>query len=284
MLSVRVPASTSNLGAGFDCLGLALEVWLEARVVSGKGSPQFTGTVAELTPTTDLVNQIIGDALPHDHHVEMHSDIPVSRGLGSSGAARVAGVVLRTSLLERDVERDSVFWDACNKEGHPDNVGPSVYGGLVLSSPDPSVLEMDPLFAIALAIPESTINTEEARAILPDAIPRGDAVSQAAGAAALVYGLSRGEPDLVRRGFADRIAAPHRSKLIPGYTQAVDAGIEAGAFGVTVSGSGPGVLAVADAALAPAVATAMADALTAAGTLSEALTPGINTTGYEVIG
>lgn len=282
MLTIRVPGSTSNLGAGFDCVGLALDLWLEARIVLGHGPARFTGAVAELSPEHEIVSEIIGEALPEDHHLEIHSDIPIAKGLGSSAAASVAGIALREALRHREPDRDRVFRNAADREGHPDNAGPSVYGGLVLSSPNPVMLRIDPRFAVALALPDGTINTKEARELLPDSLPRSDAVAQAAGAAALVHGLTTGNADLVRRGFEDRIAAPHRSKLITGYGDATDAGLHAGAFGVTISGSGPAILAITTSDLAPSVANAMAEALTGAGNPAEAMTPKVNETGYEV--
>jgi homoserine kinase len=282
MFSIRVPGSTSNLGAGFDCLGLALDLWLEARIVEGRGPGRFTGAVAELSPEHDFVSEILGDVLPEDHHLELHSDIPLARGLGSSAAASVAGIALREALRHREPDRDRVFRTAADREGHPDNAAPSVYGGLVLSAPAPTRLEIHSKFAVALAVPSTTIDTKEARKILPDSLPRRDAVAQAAGAAALVYGLTSGDSDLVRRGFEDRIAAPHRTKLIDGYAQAADAGLHAGAHGVTISGSGPTVLAITPTNLATPVANAMAEALTAAGNSAQAMTPSVNAGGYEL--
>jgi len=282
MLFIRVPGSTSNLGAGFDCLGLALDLWLEARIVEGRGPGRFTGAVAELIQEHDFVSEILGDALPEDHHLELHSDIPLARGLGSSAAASVAGIALREALRHREPERDRVFRTAADREGHPDNAAPSVYGGLVLSTPAPARLEMHAKFAIALAVPDTIINTKEAREILPDSLPRNDAVAQAAGAAALVYGLTSGDSDLVRRGFEDRIAAPHRTRLIEGYALAADAGLHAGAHGVTISGSGPTVLAITTVDLATSVANAMAEALTTAGNSAQPRAPRVNATGYEL--
>ncbi|MGD2134725.1 MAG: hypothetical protein PVF27_01140, partial [Gemmatimonadales bacterium] len=106
MIGVRVPASTSNLGAGFDCLGLALDLWLEARIEEGAGPPQFVGTIAALDPTEDIVSRVLGDGLPKRRRLVVDSAIPLARGLGSSAAAAVAGYALRGLLEANAFDRD----------------------------------------------------------------------------------------------------------------------------------------------------------------------------------
>jgi homoserine kinase len=242
--AVRVPASTSNLGAGFDCLGLALDLWLEARIVDGPGPPRYAGTVSGLSAAADHVYRLAGSAL-QDWHLHVHSDIPVGKGLGSSAAAIVAGLALRRLLARESVDADDIYRSATAAEGHPDNAGPAVYGGLVLAARRPERLAMHDSVGVALALPAIDVNTREARALLPGQVTRERTVEQASAAAALVLGLTTGNGDLIAFGMNDRIGVPARRPLIPGYDAAVEAGVEAGAFGVTISGSGPGVLAFA---------------------------------------
>ncbi len=279
---VRVPASTSNLGAGFDCLGLALDLWLDARVVPGGGPPVYRAALAELAPESDIVTGLIRDHLPTDHHLELTSDIPVGRGLGSSAAAIVAGIALKHLLEGQHVDEDRLFEEANTLEGHPDNVGPAVYGGLVWYTNRPNPLTIHPSLAIALAIPRIAVDTKQARAMLPKAVSREIAVRQARGAGALVQGLVTADPALIAFGMQDQLAVPHRRKLIPGFDAAVAAGEGAGAHGVTISGAGSTAVAVCPNARARPVAAAMAAALTSAGNDARAHLPQVCPTGYEI--
>jgi homoserine kinase len=265
---VRVPGSTSNLGAGFDCLGLALDFWLEAELVPGDGEATYAGTVADLTAETDLVHGILAErGVLANRSLRVTSTIPVGKGLGSSGAAAVAAFALA------GLDRDAVYREAVRLEGHPDNVGPAVYGGLVLAAHRPVRLALHRSLGIALAIPEAGVSTKAARAILPAEVPREVAVQQAARSAALVQGLVTGDADLIDFGMDDRLAVPHRKRMIPGYDAALEAGLDAGACGVTISGAGSTLVAVTEHGMALEVARALAAALTAAGTRAEPATP-----------
>jgi homoserine kinase len=236
--AVRVPASTSNLGAGFDCVGLAVDLWLDARLVEGSGPPRYGGTLA------------------------------VVAGLALADLARGTAVD-RERLLER----------ATAIEGHPDNVGPAIFGGLFLASQHPNRLNLASGVAIALAIPEGTLDTHTARERLPQAVPREVAIAQASRAAALVLGLTHGDPSLIAYGMEDQLAVPHRKSLIAGFERAVEAGTAAGAYGVTISGAGSALLALCSPDVTTAVARAMAEALTQAGNPATPLTPAVAETG-----
>ncbi len=279
MIGVRVPASTSNLGAGFDCLGLALDLWLEVRVRRGSRSPEYRGTLKGLRSADEIVSRIVGDALPSGSRLDLQSTIPVGRGLGASAAATVAGLAVRRLLEEAPLEPSTLFWEATREEGHPDNAGPAVYGGLVLAIDRPVRLALHPDLALALAVPKLRIDTQTARSILPSALPRGTAVAQASRAASLVLGLTTGDGELVARGMEDRIAVPTRKDLIPGMDEAVVAGRRAGAYGVTISGAGSTLVAVTSRASREAVAAAMAAALSAAENPADPATPEVSPTG-----
>ncbi|HEX9690475.1 MAG TPA: homoserine kinase [Gemmatimonadales bacterium] len=279
MITVRVPGSTSNLGAGFDCLGLALDVWIEVRAAPGAGPFRYSGTVADLDAADDLIAQISGPLRERDVHLEIDSRIPVARGLGSSAAAIVAGLILAELLSDRDPDPESIFRAAAEREGHPDNAGPAIYGGLILSTDRPERLALSPELGVALAIPDVRLSTKTARDILPGELARDTAIAQASGAAALLLGLTTGNGDLIGFGMDDRIATPHRRHLIRGFEAAVEAGRRAGAYGVTISGAGPALLAITALVESASVARAMADALTAAGNPAHPLAPNVTTTG-----
>lgn len=281
-LCVRVPASTSNLGAGFDCLGLALDLWLEARLIEDRGKPVYSGTLAGLTAGRDYLLSALGGATPPGFKLHANSEIPISRGLGSSAASRVAGLVLARLAHSTPIERDEVFERARRLEGHPDNVGPAVYGGLVLSARRPTRLRLHESLGVALAVPEQRVDTEAARALLPPQISRQETVAQASRSAALVLGLTTGDGDLIRYGMDDRVAVPYRKRLIGGYDAAVQAGIEAGAFHVTLSGAGSGVVALSDRNATSDVAQAMAQALQSHGNPATPLAPAVVEAGFEV--
>ena len=278
--TVRVPASTSNLGAGFDCLGLALDLWLEASLVSGPGAPEYAGELATLKPATDVMLAHLSHCgLTDRFQLVARSDIPVSRGLGSSAAAHVAAVTLEQLARDGRLQLDDVFAHAASAEGHPDNAGPAVYGGLVLSAARPTKLTIHSDVCVALAVPQRLVETGAARAVLPENILRGKAVAQASRAAALVAGLANGDGELIEFGMQDEIALPYRKDLIPGLAQAIDAGRAAGAYGVTTSGSGSTVLGFASASRAGDVAAAMAEALTQNDNPATAMTPEVSDTG-----
>jgi len=265
-LTVRVPASTSNLGAGFDCLGLALDLWLEARLEEGPGPARYAGTLAGLDAEDDLTFGLLADRdVLAGRRLAVRSDIPIGKGLGSSAAAIVAGLALARLADGDPLDRDAIYRGAAQEEGHPDNAGPAVFGGLVLAAHRPTQLTLHRDLAVALAIPERAVSTKTARDLLPREVPRDTAVAQAARSAALVLGLTWGDPDLIDFGMDDRLAVPHRRPLIPGYDAAVPAALEAGAYGVTISGAGSSLVAICAVADVQPVASAMAEALGRAG-------------------
>jgi homoserine kinase len=283
MLGVRVPASTSNLGAGFDCLGLALDVWLEAQLVEGEGPPEYSGTLATLEQKDDILLGVVGSFVPPRHRLQIHSEIPTARGLGSSAAAAVAGWALRQLVENHEINRDRIYQSAVELEGHPDNAGAATFGGFILAAPRPARLVFNSRLAVALAVPETPIDTKAARQILPASLPRDATIRQSARSAALVLGLMNAEGDLIGYGMDDQIAVPLRKSLIRGYDGAVAAGLEAGAHGVTISGSGSALLGIGPAEVAEAVAGAMARALTAAGNPATPLTPPVTERGVSVL-
>ncbi len=281
--TVRVPASTSNLGAGFDCMGLALDIWLEASLIPGSGPPEYSGTLADLAAEVDFVHaHLSACGAIKGHHLCIHSNIPLGRGLGSSAAGRVAALVLERLVRGESIDNDELFRKATGLEGHPDNSAPAVYGGLVLAAHRPTHLALHCNIAVALAVPKHTIETATARRLLPDTVSRNVVIEQAARAAALVTGLARDNGELIGYGMQDQLAVQCRKDSISGFDDAVHAGRDAGAYGVTISGSGSTLLALAPLSAARDVAHAMAEALNGSDNPATPLTPAVSEEGVTV--
>jgi len=253
------PASTSNLGPGFDCLGLALRLRMKVvaeRIPSGFAIRRLgEGNDLAIDPHHDKVLgafrhlfRMIREPVP-SVALTIHSDIPLSRGLGSSAASIVAGLSLAHHWLGGPLTPEEIFREAIRLEGHPDNVAPSIYGGLTLSMPrrDGSVealrLHVPRGLALTLAVPVIRVSTEEARALLPAQLPLRYAVGNTARALALQHAFSSRRFELLAEALRDVYHVPYRARLIPGFDRVVEAGCRAGAYGVTISGSGPTLLA-----------------------------------------
>jgi len=237
---VRVPASSANLGPGFDAFAAALALHTEVEVVE-------TGTFAvetDLDVPRDRSNLVVR-AFEQLHSADafafrIASDVPLSGGLGSSAAAIVAGLVAADSLFELDADLLAL---ATETEGHPDNVAAALLGGVVVVA-DGVATRLDPpqRLEAVLVVPHEAVRTEAARAALPAAVPMADAVFNTAHGALLAVGLATGDLDLLARGLADRLHQPHRAHLFPRSMDVIAAAPKLGALGATISGAGPTVL------------------------------------------
>ncbi|MEX0894005.1 MAG: homoserine kinase [Gemmatimonadota bacterium] len=279
--TARVPASTSNLGSGFDALGLAVSRYLTVTWTPGDEplSVHYAGTLTGRggDPRSDLAARALAAGLaeagapPPGGRLQLDSAIPVERGLGSSAAAVAAGLTLAAAFLDQPLDRRVALERAVELEGHPDNAAPALLGGLVAITRDaagrplPFSLPLAPELAFAFAAPGSGVSTVSARQALPEAVPHGRAVAALGRAAALVHGLATADAQLLRAGFQDDLHVPYRLPLIPGGRAAIAAAMDAGAWAVTISGSGSGLFAVTAAERAAPVAAAMEDAFRAAG-------------------
>jgi homoserine kinase len=237
---VRVPASSANLGPGFDVLAAALQLHLEVEV-------EETGHFEIVTDLDIARNRrnlcVRGFEALHpadDFRFTIRSTIPLSGGLGSSAAAIVAGVMAADHLFELDADLLAV---ATEVEGHPDNVGAALLGGFVVCA-DGAATRFDVPAGLEsiIVVPGDPVRTKEARAALPDEVPMADAVFNVAHASLLVLGLARGEWDLVSRGLQDRLHQPRRAPLYPRSLELAERAHDLGALGATISGAGPTVL------------------------------------------
>ncbi|HEX5436565.1 MAG TPA: homoserine kinase [Gemmatimonadaceae bacterium] len=313
-ITIRVPASTSNLGAGFDCVGVAVDRWLTLtawRVESGSatGLVRRRGTLLALAPGEGLIEQGVaaacraaGWAAPAGIALEVESRIPIGRGLGSSAAAVVAGAAAANALLSLGLERHAIARLCTVIEGHPDNVVPAVYGGAMLAvwggreacggtgeerGAGPLVvapLQIHESLALVFAVPDFAIETKRARSVLPAMVSHGTAVRAAARSAALVRGLALAHPALLAAALDDVLHVPYRRQLVPGYDSVTAAAVQAGAFGATLSGSGPTIVAVSPRGVARAVEGAMTSAWRGAGVAAETFQNIGAVSGYTMAG
>ncbi|MFN8175411.1 MAG: homoserine kinase [Solirubrobacteraceae bacterium] len=237
---VRVPASSANLGPGFDAFAAALALDLELEV---EETGSF-GVETDLAIATDRRNLCVrGFATlhpPDDFTFRIRSEIPLCGGLGSSAAAIVAGLLAADHVFELDAD---VLGLASEMEGHADNVAASLHGGVVICA-DGEVTRIEPPAGLegVLVVPENVVRTREARAALPAEVPLADATHNVAHAALLALGLARGDWDLVARGLSDRLHEPHRAHLYPRSARLAARARELGALGASISGAGPAIL------------------------------------------
>jgi homoserine kinase len=237
---VRVPASTANLGPGFDAFAAALSLHLELEVVE---TGEFA-VVTDLDVPRDRSNLLVRAferlASADGFEFRVSSDIPLVGGLGSSAAAIVAGLAAADHLFELDAD---LFALAAELEGHPDNVAAALSGGAVICA-DGQVTRIEPPVALeaVLVVPADAVATSAARAALPTQVPLADATFNVAHGALLALGLATGDLDLLARGLADRLHQPHRAHLFPRSAEVIARAQEYGALGATLSGAGPTVL------------------------------------------
>jgi homoserine kinase len=293
---VRTPASTANLGPGFDALGMALSLYNKVRVqiasadvrvtVEGEGAGGLESGADNLVyRAIERLYTEVGQA-PPSVAITLFNQIPVSRGLGSSSTAIVGGLVAANALLGEPLDREQVLALAVEMEGHADNVTPALLGGFQVCSLDGSALThlrvpTPPGLRAVVCIPDRAVSTADARRVLPTEYSRADAVFNLGRAALLVAAMQSGDASALRVAMQDRIHQPYRAGLIPGFDQAIQAALDAGALGSCLSGSGSTMLALATENEA-AIGEAMVAAVRAAGADARWLTLDVDQEGAVV--
>ncbi len=253
---VKAPASSANLGPGFDALGLALDLWNELDIDASGEPGAVTVEGADSSLLADKQNyslnamqelaQIHGRKLP-SFSMTIRANVPVARGLGSSAAALACGLVAGNELAGLGLSTNDLFLQAWQMEGHGDNVGAAFFGGAVLAVAGMShailLSNGDDLGLMAVTfIPEASSATWAARAALPSNIPLPDAAFNVGVASGLTWGLSTGNREAIAAGMHDRLHEPYRARLFPHLTPMTDAARQAGAVGACLSGAGPTIL------------------------------------------
>ena len=255
---LRVPATSANLGPGFDTLGLAVDLELDIRArrsdsdsfrYSGDGS--LPGTPDNLLHEGFRAACVAAGEPVFPVTFEVSNPIPLARGLGSSSAALVGGAAAADALLGGPLGKDGVFDVTSAIEGHPDNVGPAIYGGFTVSATDgrgrytTRSLPVPPSWQLLFAVPAFELRTEEARRLVPEEFTRADVIRTSSRAAMWALAVARDEPELLRTASLDVLHQPYRAPLLPGFGRCLEEVFAAGGYAAFLSGAGPTVGAVA---------------------------------------
>jgi homoserine kinase len=254
-VAARVPATIANLGPGFDCLGLAVGLWLEARAEPAPEDIFVYNNDVNKFDSSNLMHlgwreafQAVGRVAPLVR-ITCDNPIPLARGLGSSSAALVGGAALADAAMSGALGRDGVLAVCARLEGHPDNVAPAVLGGLTASAmqghkPLSVGLELPRDWRVLVAVPAFELETKKARAALPESYSRADVVFTASRTALWVAAASSGRFELLREACLDVMHQPFRAAFVPGLIETINAALEAGAVAAFLSGAGPSLAAI----------------------------------------
>ncbi len=291
---VRIPASSANLGPGFDALGLALSLYNEIEAaesdrmtvaVEGEGADRLASNERNvIVRAVRMAYESAGRPF-RGCAVTCVNRIPLARGLGSSAAAWVGGLLAGSELSGASIDADTLLALAARAEGHPDNVAAALLGGLTVAYGGPAgaralSLPVPPGLRWVILVPEVSMSTAEARAVLPRSVRRADAVFNVQRVALLLASLQAGRTDLLPSALEDRLHEPYRLRLFPWMTDVSASARAAGALGCVLSGAGPSLLAVAAGdAEAVAIGRAMEEALGGAGVSGSARSLVVDTTG-----
>jgi homoserine kinase len=300
-IHVKVPATTANLGPGFDALGLALDLWNEADFVatddrqitltiSGEGEGSLPADANN--PIADAALQIFDLVKKPCPGMRIHciNRVPLSSGLGSSSAAMLTGLLGANALLGNPFTDEEILKLAIENEGHPDNVAPAMLGGLVasivyeghvISLKLPARANRSPMH-VTIVLPDFDFPTRQARAILPRQVDRKDAIYNISRAVLVTEALRTGDLDLLGKAMTDALHQPYRLPLIPGAKSAMEAGRHAGAAAVALSGAGPSLIAFSS-KQDPAIGMSMKRAFESAGLSARIFELGTSYEGAEVM-
>jgi homoserine kinase len=272
--TLRVPASTSNLGSGFDALGLAIDLPLSVKFAIGKSGREIRARGEGVKLIQQEKNNLLLHAFdracqemgcePPPLKIAMNNRIPLKRGLGSSGAAIVAGLVGANLLCGKKLSQQQLLNLANEQEGHPENTSASLLGALTVNGAENGEVMLQRFlppkdWVAAAFIPDLEIATHEARRVLPEMLPRCEAVNNVQRVAVLVAAFAKREASLLKFGVQDWLHQPYRKGLIPGFDDFIAAAYNAGAFAAFLSGSGSTIMAICAKRQARKVSEAMAN-------------------------
>lgn len=253
---VRVPGTSANIGPGFDAFGMAFNLYNTFTFrEKDDGKLTIRGVPHEFQGTSNLVFKAMQRVFHRVHHtpkglyIYTDTKVPVSRGLGSSATCIVAGLVGANAICDSPLSEAEIFDMAVAMEGHPDNIAPALFGGLVCSigengRNDYIKKAVADCYSFHLIVPDFELSTKASRAALPDTIPRTDGVFNVSHATMTYLALSEGRPDVLKHSMADKLHQPYRKHLIRSYDAVCQAAHRYGALGTCISGAGPTLLAI----------------------------------------
>lgn len=270
-ISVKVPATTANLGPGFDAIGMALPIYntitIEETVLPGTGIE--INVINDANTVTDIItehipmdeNSIIYKAVellynsigqtPSELKITVQSQIPIARGLGSSASVIVGGLIAANELLGKPADEVALLSIATEVEGHPDNVTPAIVGGLVLTSQEDdgqviyTKMDWPEEWCITVCIPDYELSTEIARSVLPKNVPMEDAIFNAKRLGMFVQAVNKKDENLMKLALQDKLHQPYRMKLVPGLDKIIEnLKHEDGVLGCVLSGAGPSIIVI----------------------------------------
>ncbi len=301
---VRVPGTSANCGSGFDCLGLAVTIYNDLDLTllederliiesSGEGAETIPADEKNIVwksarlvlERANLAEKFKGAIIRMENHV------PMSRGLGSSAAAIVAGLFAANEIIGKPFNKNELLKFATEIEGHPDNVAPAIFGGFTVSVVDKGLVQTFSFlpknkFKLVVAVPNFHLSTRTARQVLPKTVPLKDAIFNISRASMLVAALIEGKEKFLASAFDDALHQPYRKNLVPGMSEVFDAAKRAGALGVALSGAGPCLIAfsAANKHIENEIATEMVQAFKKNDVQAAALILNLDTRGAYVIG
>lgn len=253
---IKTPATSANLGPGFDCLGLALGLYNEISFEKTGDCLEITGCPPEYAGPDNMAAaayrkaaEACGKNMPEGLKIRIHSEIPVSRGLGSSASLIVSGIAAANLLEDLQLSKNDMLGIAAEIEGHPDNVCPCLFGGLTAAVTDAkgpltAFYPVSPELCFTVIIPDFQLSTAKSRGVLPDTVPRKDGVYTLGCLAMLLKGLESGDSRMLAYALDDRLHQPYRKPLIPDFERIRESAAQLGAAGTVISGAGSTILCV----------------------------------------
>lgn len=297
-ISLTVPATTANIGPGFDCLGAALSLYNTFHFQRTEEETQIMVKGTEASGINTDKNNLLYQSFakfyqtiqqdPPSVKITIELGVPLARGLGSSATAIVGGLVAGNILAGNPLNQREIMELAINCEGHPDNVVPALLGNCQLCVGEAGNWQICPILwhsdlIPVIAIPNFELSTEAARSVLPSQYSRSDVIFNASRLGLLLRGLETGNKDWLQLAMEDRIHQPYRQSLITGYSIVEQAAIEAGAYNLVISGAGPTLLALTDPNRAETVAKAMKTAWESVGIIAQVQAVTLETNGVKTV-